>query len=226
MPPSSSSTGVRVSSGRPRDDLADEGAPGEEDEVVWQFQELGVRPLATGHGGDCRRVEILRHQLQQNGGRRRQRFAQGEDAGVAGGQRRQRRTDWQQRTVERANDQRDPVGFAINHPFVAILGQELGHRRFLRLHPRFELHLRTSTARRRLGLEDVFLGGGLEVFGHRLLEAGPVLADHAGHAVELAHPPLVGAGDARGEQRLLRVEDVLELVHLISSSIRLIGRSP
>jgi hypothetical protein len=43
---------------------------------------------------------------------------------------------------------------------------------------------------------DVFLRGGLEVLGHRLLEAPLVLPDHAGHAVELVDAPFVGAGDA------------------------------
>ena len=171
--------------------------------------------LAAGHGGHGARVEIFRDQLEQHVGRRRQRLTQCENAGVAGRECRQCRANQQQQgSVEWPDDQRHAIGFAIDHPLVAGLGEEAGHRRFDRLHPLLQLALLDlCLARRRLGLEDVFLRGGLEVLGHRLLEALFVLPDHAGHAVELFDAPLVGAGDSCGEKRLLRVEDFLKSIH-------------
>src|SRR5882757_4374755 len=88
------------------------------------------------------------------------------------------------------------------------------NRRLDRLHPFLHLALLDlGLASRCSGLEDVFLRGSLEVLGHRLLETLFVLPDHAGHAVELIDTPFVRTRDARCEQRLLRIEDILELVH-------------
>ena len=70
----------------------------------------------------------------------------------------------------------------------------------------------------------VFLRGGLEVVGHRLLKPTLVLPDHAGHAVELFDAPLVGSGDTCGEKRLLRVEDFLKSVHWVITYVRVAVR--
>jgi hypothetical protein len=95
-----------------------------------------------------------------------------------------------------------------------VSARKRGTRRFDRLHPLLQLaFLDFGLAGRRRGLEDVFLRGGLEVLGHRLLKALLMPPDHAGHPVELIDAPFVGARDPCGEQRLLGVEDILEGVH-------------
>src|SRR6202011_4834633 len=105
----------------------------------------------------------------------------------------------------------------INHTFVAGLSEESRHWRLHRLHPLLELALLDLCfARRCLGLKDVFLRRGFKILRHRFLEALFVLPNHAGHTIELFHAPVVGASDSAGEERLMCVEDVLELVHWVS----------
>jgi len=60
--------------------------------------------------------------------------------------------------------------------------------------------------------------------GAMALPSGAGAQDAEG-SIELVDPPLVGAGGARGEQRLLRVKDILELVHWSSPPNTLTKRS-
>src|SRR6267154_1692479 len=199
-----------------RDDFADKGAAGEENEVKRKLQEFCVLFLAASYHGYGRRIEIFRDKVEQHLGRFRECFAQRENTGVSRRERRQRRTDQQEQgSVERADDERHAVGLAIDHALVAGFGKEAWHGCFHGLHPLFELALLDlALATRCRSLEDVFLRCGLELLRHRLLEALLVLPDHAGHAVELVDAPFIGTRDARGEQRLLCVEYFLKLIHL------------
>jgi hypothetical protein len=61
-------------------------------------------------------------------------------------------------------------------------------------------------AKRRRGLENVFLACRLEVRRDRFLERVLVLRDHARHLIELLDAPRIGAGNARREKRLLGVK--------------------
>jgi len=90
------------------------------------------------------------NELEQNIGCCRERLAQGEDARIACGQRRQCRPDQQkQRSVKTADNQRHAIRLAIDHTFVAGLSQESRHWRLHRLHPLLELALWTSVFARR-----------------------------------------------------------------------------
>lgn len=52
-----------------------------------------------------------------------------------------------------------------------------------------------------------------EVPGDGVLQCSLVLRDDLRHAIKLLDPPRVGAGHIAGEEGLLRVEQILELVH-------------
>jgi len=97
---------------------------------------------------------------------------------------------------------------------VAGGGQRARDRRFLRSHPALELALLILGLKEAgLGLEDVFLTGGLEVVRHRFLQGRFVFLDHPAHAIELLDAPCVRARNAAGEIGLLGVKDFLKLIH-------------
>jgi hypothetical protein len=60
--------------GCPCDDLANECAAREKDEIVGQLQEFGIRILTARHGGHGARIEIFWYDLEQHFGRCRERF--------------------------------------------------------------------------------------------------------------------------------------------------------
>ena len=83
-----------------------------------------------------------------------------------------------------------------------------------RSHPSLELaflELRLAESGRRF--ENVLLARCLEVPGDGVLQCRLVLRDHLRHAIKLLDPPRVGAGHVAGEEGLVRVEQILELVH-------------
>src|SRR5271169_5144570 len=52
--------------GRRHNDLANLDAPGEEDEVEWQLEQLRHLVFASCDGGNCPRIEIFRNEIQQD----------------------------------------------------------------------------------------------------------------------------------------------------------------
>jgi hypothetical protein len=72
-----------------------------------------------------------------------------------------------------------------------------------------QLPTRSRFASRR----NVLLARCPEVPGDGVLQCSLVLRDHLRHAIKLLDPPRVGAGHIAGEEGLLRVEQILELVH-------------
>jgi len=87
--------GCKVFRGRLRNDLPDKGAAGEENEVKRKLQEFGFcsLPPAPWYGAGSK---YFGTRSSSNLGRFRECFAQRENTGVSGRERRQRRTDQQE----------------------------------------------------------------------------------------------------------------------------------
>src|SRR6202142_2984264 len=71
LPAQFEKNGSQILCGRLHDDLANLDAPGEEDEVEWQLEQLCHLVFASCDGGNSPRIEIFWNEIQQDpaGGR-------------------------------------------------------------------------------------------------------------------------------------------------------------
>src|SRR5271154_1961678 len=202
--------------GRLHDDLANLDAPGEEDEVEWQLEQLCHLVFAAGDGSDGPRIEIFWNEIEQDLTGGGQTLGEFENAWIASRKNLARRVEEQgQWSIERTNHQGDTVRFSIDLGSMPGLPKGLRHDHLYRLHPLFQLLLREGGGSDwRHNLEDFFLAGGLEVAAHRTLKSLGVLIAQVLKACQLVDAPLVRLGRVRIEICFLLVEDFLELIHL------------
>src|SRR3984885_263035 len=202
--------------GRLHDDLANLDAPGEEDEVEWQLEQLCHLVFASCDGGNSPGIEIFRNEIQQDLTGGGQTLGEFENARIARRKNLARRVEKQgQWPIERTNHQSDTVRFSKDLGRMSALPKGFRHDDIYRLHPLFQLLLREGGGSNwRHNLEDFFLAGGLEVAAHRSLKSLGVLITQVLKACQLINAPLVRLGRVRIEICFLLVEDFLELIHL------------
>src|SRR5271169_5528198 len=202
--------------GRLHNDLANLDAPGEEDEVEWQLEQLCHLVFASCDGGNSPRIEIFLNEIEQNltgGGQTLGKF---EDAWIAsrnnldsGGE------EQRQWSIEWPDNQGDAVRFPIDFSSMPALPKGLGHNHIYGLHPLLQILLREGDGSYRChNLEDFLLAGRLEVAAHCSLKSPGVLFAQVLKACQLIDAPLVRLGRVRIEICFLLIEDFLELIHL------------
>src|ERR1700731_3134766 len=202
--------------GRLHDDLANLDAPGEEDEVERQLEQLFHLILTSRHGSNGPGIEIFWNEIEQDLTGGGQTLGEFENAWIA----RRNNLDsgveeQRQWSIEWPDNQGDAVRFPIDFSSMPALPKGFRHDDIYRLHPLFQLLLREGGGSNwRHNLEDFFLAGGLEVAAHRSLKSLGVLITQVLKACQLIDAPLVRLGRVRIEICFLLVEDFLELIHL------------
>src|SRR5271169_5371680 len=217
--------------GRLHDDLANLDAPGEEDEVEWQLEQLCHFVFATGDGSDGPRIEIFWNEIEQDLTGGGQTLGEFEDARIASRNNLDSGVEEQRQwSIEWPDNQGDAVRFPIDFSCMPALPKGLRNDHIYGLHPLFQLLLRERGGSNwGHNLEDFFLAGGLEVAAHRSLKNLGVLVAQVLKACQLVDAPLVRLSRIRIEICFLLVEKFLELIHLrllrISVSTPLCSRS-
>src|SRR5208283_646651 len=158
--------------GRLHDDLANLDAPGEEDEVEWQLEQLCHLVFASCDGGNGPRIEIFRNEIEQDLTGGGQTLGEFEDAWIASRNNLDSRVEEQRQwSIKWPDNQGDAVRFPIDFSSMPALPKGLGHNHIYGLHPLFQLLLRERGGSNwRHNLEDFFLAGRLEVAAHRSLK--------------------------------------------------------
>src|SRR6202046_2798895 len=202
--------------GRLHNDLADLDAPGEEDEVEWQLEQLCHLVFASCDGSDGPRIEIFRNEIQQDSAGGGHTLREFEDAWIASRNNLNSGVEEQRQwSIEWPDNQRDAVRFPIDFRGMPALPKGLGHNHIYGLHPLLQILLREGDGSYRgHNLEDFLLAGRLEVAAHRSLKNLGVLIAQVLKACQLVDAPLVRLSRIRIEICFLLIQDFLELIHL------------
>src|SRR5580658_3661488 len=202
--------------GRLHNDLANLDAPGEEDEVEWQLEQLCHLVFASCDGGNSPRIEIFWNEIEQDLTGGGQTLGEFEDAWIASRNNLDSGVEEQRQwSIEWPDHQGDAVRFPIDFGSVPALPKGLRHNHIYGLHPLLQILLREGDGSyRRHNLEDFLLAGRLEVAAHRSLKNLGVLIAQVLKACQLVDAPLVRLSRIRIEICLLLVEDFLELIHM------------
>src|SRR5216683_6129297 len=126
--------------GRLHDDLANLDAPGEEDEVEWQLEQLCHLVFASCDGGNSPRIEIFRNEIEQDLTGGGQTLGEFEDAWIASRNNLDSGVEEQRQwSIEWPDNQGDAVRFPIDFSSMPALPKGLRHNHIYRLHPFFQL---------------------------------------------------------------------------------------
>src|ERR1700688_1833607 len=204
--------------GRLHDDLANLDAPGEEDEVEWQLEQLCHLVLATCDGSYGSGVKIFRDEIQQDLTGGGQTLGEFENAWIASRENLYRRVEEERQwPVEWTDNQGDAVGLPIDFGSMPALPKGLRNDDIYRFHPLFQILLREGCgADGSHDLEYFFLTGRLEVAAHRSLQNLGILIAQVLKACQLIDAPLVRLGRVRIEICFLFVVDVNVISQLVS----------